>query len=80
MAQQSPGTCGFQLDRSKVFPPLETLAVWRYGRWWIPGLPVRHLQGEKNKVNSWTTGFSFFSFRISVSESLWEDFLSRVIC
>lgn len=67
VAQQSLGTCGFQLDRSKVFPLLETLVVWRYVRWWIPGLPVRHLQERKKKVKnkkkvkSWTTAFSLSS-------------------
>lgn len=65
VAQQSPGTCGFQLDRSTAFLPLETPGAWRYARWWIPGLPVRRLQkGRKKKtktVKSWTMAFSFTS-------------------
>lgn len=86
VAQQSPGTCGFQLDRSTAFLPLETPGAWRYARWWIPGLPVRRLQKGRKKKNKngeiLDNGiFSYVSlFRMSASEGLWEEFSSRVIC
>lgn len=82
VVQQSPGMCGFQLGRSKAFPLLEILAVWRYVKWWIPGLPVRRLQERGKKKKSKILDYFFFyfvSFKISTSEGLWEDLSSRVI-